>query len=1168
MKKSWFRYERSAWSSKATVLVLLGGLSIAASALATLTFTGQTFAAGAPPNPTISSGPANPTNQTSASFTFSSSGATGYLCQLDGSAFTACSSPKSYLGPLAAGTHQFRVEATNGSGTSGATSWNWSIDLTPPPAPQITTSPADPTSSTSASFAFKDSEAGVTFLCSLDGAPFTTCTTPVSYSGLGEGSHSFQVEAKDKAGNVSAPASDSWTVDLTPPAAPSITAFPPAQTLSTSATFSFTGEAGATFLCSLDGAAFAACTSPKAYSNLASGTHTFQVEAKDAAGNVGPAASYTWFVGPTTPTIASFPANPSNSSSATFAFTSPDSGVSFLCKLDGAAFAACTSPKTYTGLSDGSHTFQVEGKVGTSTGQPASYTWVVDTKAPPAPSITSKPANPTNNASPSFAFTDTESGVSFLCKLDAGSFSVCSSPQSYSGLADGSHTFQVEAKDAAGNISTATSYTWTVDTQPPLAPALTSFPPDPSTSSTATFAFSGFESGLTYSCLLDLSNLTSPCTSPITYKNLIDGSHTFQVIATDAAGNQSSPTSYTWTIDTVPPPAPAITGSPSNPTFQTSASFTFNDSEAGVSFLCQLDGGSFTACTSPQNYPGPLSVGSHSFQAEAKDAAGNVSTAASFTWQIQPTPPPSAPTITSGPPNPTYQTSATFTYGEQLGSPVSIGPATMEGNLEGTAGDWVSVGYHFKYSSSHPASTVSFYQPQFTFAVKCSDGTTPSQPTWTITAPDATYSVAANDTGYQPWTSQQVAASFQAAAQLPATLCGTTPGNIDLDQGATFTAMLGSSDTTDAVQIQFHYRDPNAKGAGNINCSDPTQNPDPGLSAACGASVSATKSFTPGFDASAVSYVCSLDSGPFLPCGSGATATKTYPGPLAPGNHTFRVEAVVGSTTSSPATYTWTILQPLTVGGDTNAPLYPGGPTRSFATKITNPAGIPITVTSITMAKVTGSFPAGCSPSDFTLQQVDLSTATPTPGQITIPANGSVTLPAQGVAAPTITMADNANQDACKGATLQVSYAVTSNYSGSFTGTGKATVGTPTKFTVSLGPPSGGPLFPTAIDDPNRTVDTVQVTVTNNDPGAELLHQLTYQITPGWTATLAGHSNCTAADFSIDGQPVGQSHTVVYDDHLAPGANVTHSFTVQMVENGHNQSACVGAQVSLTAVAS
>jgi hypothetical protein len=85
------------------------------------------------------------------------------------------------------------------------------------PQTSITAQPANPTTSTSATFAFVANEAA-TFECRLDGSSFTRCTTPKAYS-MKVGSHTFQVRARDLAGNTdSTPASYTWQVVAPPPA--------------------------------------------------------------------------------------------------------------------------------------------------------------------------------------------------------------------------------------------------------------------------------------------------------------------------------------------------------------------------------------------------------------------------------------------------------------------------------------------------------------------------------------------------------------------------------------------------------------------------------------------------------------------------------------------------------------------------------------------------------------------------------------------------------------------------------------------------------------------------------------------------------------------------------------------------------------------------------------
>lgn len=257
-----------------------------------------------------------------------------------------------------------------------------------------------------------------------------------------------------------------------------------------------------------------------------------------------------------TPTITAGPSGATTATSATFTFVAGARGDTLECSLDGAAYAACTSPKSYGALTDGSHTFRVRDRnPRLGAGDPAARTWTVDTIAPPAPQLTQAPANPSNSSTASFSFTDSEANVTYLCQLDGGTWTTCSSPKSYSKLADGSHAFGVKARDAAGNLSTATTYAWRVDTVAPPKPTLTQTPPNPSASSDATFAFTDREAGVGFQCSLDNASF-SACTSPKSYSGLKDGSHEFVVRAVDAAGNRSASTSYTWRV------AAATTGLP------------------------------------------------------------------------------------------------------------------------------------------------------------------------------------------------------------------------------------------------------------------------------------------------------------------------------------------------------------------------------------------------------------------------------------------------------------------------------------------------------------------------------------------------------------------------------------------------------------------------------
>ena len=84
--------------------------------------------------------------------------------------------------------------------------------------------------------------------------------------------------------------------DTTPPTT-TILKGPPSPTKSTSATFVFrASEAGATFSCSLDGAAFRFCSNPARVVGLAPGRHRLAVRATDREGNTGKPVRFTWTI--------------------------------------------------------------------------------------------------------------------------------------------------------------------------------------------------------------------------------------------------------------------------------------------------------------------------------------------------------------------------------------------------------------------------------------------------------------------------------------------------------------------------------------------------------------------------------------------------------------------------------------------------------------------------------------------------------------------------------------------------------------------------------------------------------------------------------------------------------------------------------------------------------
>ncbi len=235
-----------------------------------------------------------------------------------------------------------------------------------------------------------------------------------------------------------------------------ISSGPEAATTDTGADFYFSAdETGAVFSCKLDQGRWSRCRSPRAYTDLALGTHQFAVRAIDRAGNVDATpASWSWSVVAPPPPPPPAEEAPAEAAPVEEAPTPP---------------AEETPPPTEEAPPPAEETTPPPAEE-TPPPPPA------DTTAPDT-TILSGPTGTTTAVSAEFTFSATESGSTFECKLDGGSWASCTAPKSLSGLALGSHTFSVRATDAAGNVdSSPAGRSWTVEAEqapppPPPPPA-------------------------------------------------------------------------------------------------------------------------------------------------------------------------------------------------------------------------------------------------------------------------------------------------------------------------------------------------------------------------------------------------------------------------------------------------------------------------------------------------------------------------------------------------------------------------------------------------------------------------------------------------------------------------------------------------------------------------
>jgi hypothetical protein len=252
---------------------------------------------------------------------------------------------------------------------------------------------------------------------------------------------------------------------------------------------------------------------------------------------------------------------------------------------------------------------------------------------PPETTITSAPGALSAGADASFSFTSDEAGSTFECSLDGGSFAACSTPASYTSLADGAHTFAVRATDTSANTdATPDSHSWTIDATAPTVSLN-----DPGAFLRGTVALDASGDDGSGSGLASLAIQRSPAGGgPWTAiaanwdtTSVADGDYRLRALATDNAGNSATSAISNVTVDNT---APSIASStpPDGAVVDSAGALTIVASEnvSGIA-NAKIDG---------VNAPAPVIAGAsvtftsvfddtpHTFSGDLTDLAGNTQT--------------------------------------------------------------------------------------------------------------------------------------------------------------------------------------------------------------------------------------------------------------------------------------------------------------------------------------------------------------------------------------------------------------------------------------------------------------------------------------------------------------------------------------------------------------
>ncbi|MFJ5954989.1 chitobiase/beta-hexosaminidase C-terminal domain-containing protein [Paenarthrobacter sp. NPDC092416] len=368
---------------------------------------------------------------------------------------------------------------------------------------------------------------------------------------------------------------------------------------------------------------------------LTNGAYTFSVRA--APGGLPVSRTFTVDLTPPNAPVITSPTAASTVNGAPVLGVTSDADSVLSCSVDSTTvFTTCSNGYVFTLATAGQHTLRVRATdMAGNVSALAAVTVTADLTAPQV-SISAPAEGATVGISPSFTFASTSADIAgFRCKLGSNAFTACTSPKAYNDLPNGPASFTVEARDNAGNITTATRNV-TVFAPDITAPVVSVAPTAGTYGTNKTITLSVNEAATIYVT----TNGTTPTTASPVYSGPIPlTTMTLKYFARDTAGNSSAVATQAYVLDNVPP---VLSVSPAAGAYASGQLITLSSSEAGNIYYT-VDGSTpnTTGTGTTKTYAAPFALTTNtSVKAIAVDSYGNASAVTTTAYTVLDTTPP------------------------------------------------------------------------------------------------------------------------------------------------------------------------------------------------------------------------------------------------------------------------------------------------------------------------------------------------------------------------------------------------------------------------------------------------------------------------------------------------------------------------------------------------